>query len=74
MHAHDHNHVSTILSNCFIQWPFAAVVDVCCFLCDPVQVASEQLATAQQEGLAADELSTIRVFQVRLLAWHLHSH
>lgn len=28
------------------------------------QIASEQLATAQQAGLSADELSTIRVFQV----------
>lgn len=29
-----------------------------------IQAASEQMATAQQAGLTADELSTIRVFQV----------
>jgi hypothetical protein len=34
-------------------------------LCNCPQAASDQLATAQQQGLTNEELSTIRVFQVR---------
>lgn len=42
-----------------------AMLSAACATWSWLQVASEQLATAQQEGLTADELSTIRVFQVR---------